>query len=138
AALVLGRGAGGLGGDAGPGRCPRGPAGPVLGRAARDRLQPGVRQGRARVDRLGRGRLQADLAAAPGPAGTGDGRRLLLPGDADPPQRLTVNEWWSAQSSVAGSGTSMTRGPRSAPASPSFTDRTAPARPICWRPSTSA
>ena len=64
AALLLGWGAGGLGGDAGPGGCARGAAGPVLGRAARDRLQPGVRPGRAGEHRLRRGRAEADLTAA--------------------------------------------------------------------------
>src|SRR5207342_2261474 len=50
----------------------RGAAALVLGwRAAGDRFQPGVRPGRAGEHRLRRGRAQADLAAAPGTAGTG-------------------------------------------------------------------
>ena len=83
-------GADGGGGDAGRRRRAGDDAGGVRGRVAGDRLQPRVPQGGDRKRRRRGDPAAADLAAAAGAAGTGRGRRLPLPGDADPAQRLIV------------------------------------------------
>ena len=67
-------------------------AGPVQGRAARDRLQPGVLPRRPRERRVGGPRPEADQPAAAGPDPVGRRRRLHLPRHADPPQRLRATQ----------------------------------------------
>ena len=52
---------------------------------------------------------EADLPAAARAAGAGRRRRLQLPGDADPAQRLSAARAWSPRSNAAGSATSPTR-----------------------------
>ena len=113
--------------------------GPVHGRAARDRLQPGVRPRRAREHRLRRGGAEADLPAAPGPDRAGRRRRLQLPGDADSPQRLGTAVVGRAQSSAAGFATSRTRASSSATRitvvhGPNGAGKTQPARGHLLRP----
>ncbi|CAA9507717.1 MAG: DNA polymerase III beta subunit, partial [uncultured Solirubrobacteraceae bacterium] len=66
----------------------RAPARPVRRRAVRDRVQPGLPQGRPGVRGLGGRRAQAHLAAA-ARAHRGGGRLgVPLPDHADPPERL--------------------------------------------------
>ena len=61
---------------------------PILGRAARDRLQPPVPDRGARERGRRRAGDQAELAAAARAAGAGRRGGLQLPRDADPAQRL--------------------------------------------------
>ena len=62
---------------------------PVPGRAARDRLQPGVPARRPRGGGERRRAAEADLAAASGPDPGGGRQRVPVPAHADPAERLS-------------------------------------------------
>jgi DNA polymerase-3 subunit beta len=92
----------GLGAHARRRRGERDAARPVPGRAARDRLQPGLPARRPRERRVRRRAAQADLAAAAGADRGGGRQRVPLPAHADPAERL-ARPWRTDSCSSRGS-----------------------------------
>ena len=152
AAGVLRGRADGLGRDAGRRRRARDDAGGVRGRAAGDRLQPRVPHGRARERRGRRGGAALISPLRPGLLRAGRRRRLPLPGDADPAQRLTArsrarrrgrsaplrNLERGARSSSAARSPSRHRPQRRRQDEPARGALLRPHRPLVPRPATTA